>query len=84
MIVTLRTVGILDDLIREKEFSFPEETVPLRADPDDDGLSDADEGERGTDPLDADTDDGGRTDGQEVNTDGTDPLARLEHYWLAD
>jgi outer membrane protein OmpA-like peptidoglycan-associated protein len=43
-------------------------------DSDDDGLSDAREGELGTDPYDPDTDDDGLTDGEEVNTYGTDPL----------
>ena len=39
-----------------------------------DGLSAREEGILGTDPSNPDTDGGGRTDGQEVLTDGTDPL----------
>ena len=53
-------------------------TVTIRvlnceADPDADGLTDAEEADLGTDPNDPDTDDDGIEDGQEV-TDGTDPL----------
>ncbi len=43
-------------------------------DSDGDGLSDAQEGELGTDPQDSDSDDDGLTDGAEVNTTDTDPL----------
>lgn len=43
------------------------------ADPDGDGLTNAEEEENGTDPFDADTDNDGLTDGQEVNEYGTDP-----------
>ena len=46
--------------------------VPV--DTDDDGLTDDEEGDLGTDPLDPDTDDDGLTDGDEVNVQGTDPL----------
>jgi hypothetical protein len=42
-------------------------------DSDQDGLSDAQEAELGTDPLNADTDGDGVTDGQEISN-GTDPL----------
>ena len=41
---------------------------------DNDGLLNADEATAGTDPDVADTDGDGISDGQEVNTDGTDPL----------
>ena len=44
------------------------------SDSDEDGLTDAEEGEIGTDPLDGDSDDDGLTDGDEVNEHGTDPL----------
>ena len=43
------------------------------ADPDNDGLTDEEEADIGTDPNDPDTDDDGIDDGQEV-ADGTDPL----------
>jgi hypothetical protein len=43
-------------------------------DADGDRLSDAHEISLGTDPNNPDTDGGGRTDGDEVKTDGTDPL----------
>ena len=43
-------------------------------DTDGDGLTDAEEGDLGTDPNDADTDDDGLSDGEEVNEYGTDPL----------
>jgi hypothetical protein len=42
-------------------------------DDDNDGLSDADEGSRGTDPNDPDSDGDGMDDGEEV-AQGTDPL----------
>ena len=41
---------------------------------DGDGLTNAEETTNGTDPNNADTDGDGINDGQEVNTDGTDPL----------
>lgn len=44
------------------------------ADCDGDGLSTAEETANGTDPNNADTDGDGISDGQEVNTDGTNPL----------
>ncbi|MFC1808363.1 C25 family cysteine peptidase, partial [Candidatus Omnitrophota bacterium] len=44
------------------------------ADSDEDGLSDDEEIEAGTDPNDPDSDDDGLIDGDEVNTHGTDPL----------
>ena len=43
-----------------------------------DGLTDADEAAAGTDPFDPDTDGDGINDGQEVNTDGTNPLDSCE------
>ena len=43
------------------------------ADDDNDGLSDIDEANGGTDPNDADSDDDGLSDGDEVNEHGTDP-----------
>ena len=44
------------------------------ADPDGDGLTNAEEEALGTDPNDADSDDDGLSDGEEVNAVGTDPL----------
>lgn len=44
------------------------------ADPDGDGLTNAQEEALGTDPNDADSDDDGLSDGEEVNNFGTDPL----------
>ena len=66
------------------------QTIPIRcsrdddaaADPDDDGLSNAQEAPLGTDPDDPDTDNDGIDDGAEVGNDGvvglgdTDPLTR--------
>lgn len=43
-------------------------------DADDDGLTDTEEADLGTDPEDADSDDDGLTDAEEVNDYGTDPL----------
>ena len=48
--------------------------VAVDDDPDDDGLTNDEEDEEGTDPVDPDTDDDGLTDGEEVNDHGTDPL----------
>ncbi|MBJ7355906.1 hypothetical protein, partial [Nocardioides sp.] len=51
--------------------------VECPADPtdsDDDGLTDEEEAEIGTDPQDPDTDNDGLSDGDEVNTHTTDPL----------
>lgn len=45
-----------------------------QVDTDDDGLTDAQEEDLGTDPENADTDGDGLTDGEEVNEYGTDPL----------
>ena len=50
------------------------ERVAVDDDPDDDGLTNDEEDEEGTDPVDPDTDDDGLTDGEEVNDHGTDPL----------
>ncbi|MBN2800734.1 MAG: redoxin domain-containing protein [Deltaproteobacteria bacterium] len=50
-------------------------TLLLACDADEDGLSNADEKELGTDPDLADTDGDGLSDGQEVNDLGTDPLS---------
>ena len=50
------------------------ERVAVDDDPDDDGLTNDEEDEEGTDPADPDTDDDGLTDGEEVNDHGTDPL----------
>jgi transglutaminase-like putative cysteine protease len=44
------------------------------ADPDNDGLTNAEEAQYGTDPLNPDTDQDTLNDGPEVNTYGTDPL----------
>jgi len=44
------------------------------SDCDSDGLDQTEEATAGTDPFDPDTDGDGITDGQEINTDGTDPL----------
>ncbi len=52
------------------------------ADDDDDGLTDAQEGARGTDPLDADSDNDGHSDGAEV-TDGTGPMDALSPDYRA-
>ena len=49
------------------------ERVAVDDDPDDDGLTNDEEDEEGTDPVDPDTDDDGLTDGEEVNDHGTDP-----------
>lgn len=43
-------------------------------DPDEDGLTNAQEASLGTDPDDPDSDDDGLQDGEEVDTHGTDPL----------
>merc|ERR1711881_713232 len=49
--------------------------TPLSTDDcDGDGLTTAEETTNGTDPNNEDTDGDGISDGQEVNTDGTDPL----------
>ncbi len=48
-------------------------TDPLRADSDNDGATDGDEVDAGSNPLVADTDDDGLTDGDEINTHNTDP-----------
>ena len=50
------------------------ERVAVDDDPDDDGLTNDEEDEEGTDPVDPDTDDDGLTDGEEVNDHGTGPL----------
>ena len=50
------------------------ERVAVDDDPDDDGLTNDEEDQEGTDPVDPDTDDDGLTDGEEVNDHGTDPL----------
>jgi Bacterial TSP3 repeat len=50
-------------------------TEPGEPDADGDGLSDADEAERGTMPNDPDSDGDGLTDGDEVHRYGTDPLS---------
>ena len=52
----------------------PDNTDGPTQDPDEDGLTNAEEEEQGTDPQDADSDDDGLTDGEEVNDHGTDPL----------
>ncbi|QCX00925.1 DUF11 domain-containing protein [Aggregatimonas sangjinii] len=53
--------------------------MPLGTDDcDNDGLTNDEEIALGTDPNNADTDDDGISDGQEVNTDGTDPLDDCE------
>jgi len=49
-------------------------SVPSLPDQDEDGLTDQEEADLGTDPNNADTDGDGLTDGQEVNTHGSDPL----------
>ena len=49
------------------------ERVAVDDDPDDDGLTNDEEDQEGTDPVDPDTDDDGLTDGEEVNDHGTDP-----------
>ena len=56
----------------EKEGNVNNETVENK-DTDGDGLTDAEEGELGTDPNNADTDADGRTDKEEVD-EGSDPL----------
>jgi hypothetical protein len=45
-----------------------------QADPDNDGLTNAQERQRGTDPANADTDRDGLSDGDEIRTHRTDPL----------
>ncbi|HWV23328.1 MAG TPA: hypothetical protein VNZ58_03990 [Thermomicrobiales bacterium] len=52
----------------------PTPTPDPNKDSDDDGLTDAEERELGTDPNNPDTDDDGITDGDEVNIWGSDPL----------
>ncbi|WP_435195466.1 hypothetical protein [Natronomonas sp. EA1] len=51
-------------------------TTDLTADADGDGLTDAQEGNLGTDPLKADSDRDGLDDGEEVYTHRTNPLIR--------
>lgn len=48
--------------------------VPVESDSDGDGLTDADEAQRGTNPLNIDSDGDGLTDYEEVMIYGTDPL----------
>jgi len=52
----------------------PDAPADDEGDPDEDGLTNAQEAELGTDPDLADTDDDGIADGEEVNTYGSDPL----------
>lgn len=54
--------------------STPEAAADGEGDADEDGLTNAQEAELGTDPNLPDTDDDGIPDGEEVNTYGTDPL----------
>jgi len=54
-------------------------------DPDNDGLTNLQEYQEGTDPHNSDTDGDGLSDGDEVNTHGTDPLnADSDGDWLSD
>ncbi|MDJ0840472.1 MAG: VWA domain-containing protein [Acidobacteriota bacterium] len=65
----------------ETSFSLPDEPGldpffnDAGLDPDEDGLTNGDEFDRGTHPFLADTDRDGLRDGEEVNTTGTDPSA---------
>ena len=63
----VRNINVLND---NDDDGDPDVTDP---DDDNDGLTDVDEGTRGTDPKNPDTDGDGSNDGQEV-ADGTDPL----------
>jgi len=54
----------------------PNNPLDVLDDPDDDGLSTAEEFDLGLDPFDADTDDDGLDDGTEVTVFATDPLLR--------
>lgn len=66
--------GIYIVTIDGGELSISTQFEVLDADADNDGLSDVQEGELGTDPQDADSDNDGLVDGREVNESGTDPL----------
>lgn len=59
---------------RAGNVSTPEAPADDDGDPDEDGLTNAEEAELGTDPNLADTDDDGIDDGEEINTYDSDPL----------
>jgi hypothetical protein len=65
-----RATALRDGYILEKGYA----SSPLKADSDDDGLSDAEEKAAGTHPLLADTDGDGLSDRQEIHLSQTSPL----------
>lgn len=62
-------------IVSENILSESTDIVHVAVDSDDDGLTDDDERQRGTDPLDSDSDDDGVPDGREVGI-GSNPMSR--------
>jgi hypothetical protein len=71
--VSQRSYDYPDDSMEVVGFRIAQTQLGLAADSDDDGLTDGEEADLGTDPSDPDTDDDGALDGDEVDA-GTDPF----------